>query len=83
MGADYYESREALARNRERGVPDVGIGRDCEIRNAIIDKNARIGHAVKLINARGVATETTESYCIVDGITVVPKSAVIPDGTVI
>jgi glucose-1-phosphate adenylyltransferase len=83
MGADYYESREALARNRERGVPDVGIGRDCEIRNAIIDKNARIGHGVKLINARGVATETTESYCIVDGITVVPKSAVIPDGTVI
>jgi glucose-1-phosphate adenylyltransferase len=83
MGADYYESREALARNRERGVPDVGIGRDCEIRNAIIDKNARIGHGVRLINARGVPEETAESYCVVDGITVVPKSAVIPDGTVI
>ena len=83
MGADYYESREALARNRERGVPDVGIGRDCEIRNAIIDKNARIGHGVRLINARGVPEETAESYCVVDGIIVVPKSAVIPDGTVI
>ena len=83
MGADYYESREAMARNRERGVPDVGIGRDCEIREAIVDKNARIGHGVKLVNARGVADETAESYCIVDGITVVPKDAVIPDGTVI
>jgi glucose-1-phosphate adenylyltransferase len=83
MGADYYESPEALARNRERGVPDVGIGRDCEIRDAIIDKNARIGHGVKLVNARGISAETTETYCIVDGITVVPKSAVIPDGTVI
>jgi glucose-1-phosphate adenylyltransferase len=83
MGADYYESREALARNRDRGIPDVGIGRDCEIRNAIIDKNARIGHGVKLVNARGIEAETAESYAIVDGITVVPKSAVIPDGTVI
>ncbi len=83
MGADFYESREALARNREQGVPDVGIGRDCEIRNAIVDKNARIGHGVKLVNARGVAAESAESTCIVDGITVVPKDAVIPDGTVI
>jgi glucose-1-phosphate adenylyltransferase len=83
MGADYYESREAVARNRERGVPDVGIGRDCEIRNAIVDKNARIGQGVKLVNARGLAAETAENYCIVDGVIVVPKSAVIPDGTVI
>ena len=83
MGADYYESREALARNRDKGVPDVGIGGDSEIRNAIIDKNARIGHGVKLINTKGVAAETAESYSIVDGIIVVPKDAVIPDGTVI
>ncbi len=83
MGADYYESREDVARNRDRGVPDVGVGRDCEIRNAIIDKNARIGHGVKLINRKGTANETAESYVIVDGIIVVPKDAVIPDGTVI
>ncbi len=83
MGADYYESAEDLARNRDKGVPDVGIGRDCEIRNAIIDKNARIGHGVRLVNRNGVAAETAESYAIVDGIIVVPKDAVIPDGTVI
>jgi glucose-1-phosphate adenylyltransferase len=83
MGADYYESHEALAANREAGRPDIGIGRDCEIRNAIIDKNARIGHGVRLVNRNGVESENTDSYSIVDGITVVPKDAVIPDGTVI
>jgi glucose-1-phosphate adenylyltransferase len=83
MGADYYESREDLARNRDKGIPDVGVGRDCEIRNAIVDKNARIGHGVRLVNGNGVAAVTAESYSIVDGIIVVPKDAVIPDGTVI
>src|SRR5665647_432477 len=83
MGADYYESREAIDRNHDNGLPDIGIGRDCEIRNAIVDKNARIGHGVKLVNRNGVAAETAESYSIVDGIIVVPKDAVIPDGTII
>ena len=83
MGADYYESREDQARNRENGVPDVGVGRDCEIRNAIVDKNARIGHGVRLVNRNGAANESAENYVIVDGIIVVPKSAVIPDGTII
>jgi glucose-1-phosphate adenylyltransferase len=83
MGADYFESREDQARNRENGVPDVGIGRDCEIRNAIVDKNARIGHGVRLVNRTGTANESAENYVIVEGIIVVPKSAVIPDGTII
>ncbi len=83
MGADLYESRDDIARNRDRGAPDVGIGRDCEIRNAIVDKNARIGHGARLVNADGVSAATAESYSIVDGIIVVPKGAAIPDGTVI
>jgi glucose-1-phosphate adenylyltransferase len=83
MGADYYESGDGLARNRERGVPDVGIGRDVEIRNAIVDKNARIGHGAKLVNRNGAVAETADNYAIVDGIIVVPKDAVIPDGAVI
>jgi glucose-1-phosphate adenylyltransferase len=83
MGADYYESREDMAGNRDRGVPDIGIGRDCEIRNAIIDKNARIGHGARLINRNGASAENAESYAIVDGIIVVPKDAVIPDGAVV
>lgn len=83
MGADFYESRDDLARNRERGRPDIGIGRDCEIRDAIIDKNARIGHGVRLVNAAGAAAASADDYAIVDGLIVVPKDAVIPDGTVI
>jgi len=83
MGADYFETEADLKKNRETGVPDVGLGRDCEVRNAIIDKNARIGNGVKLVNARNKTSENAESYVIVDGIVVIPKSAVIPDGTVI
>ncbi|MDD8025098.1 MAG: glucose-1-phosphate adenylyltransferase [Acidobacteriota bacterium] len=83
MGADYFESAEEKAGHEAQGVPPIGIGRDSEIRNAIIDKNARIGRGVRLVNARGVRDERTESYCIVDGIIVVPKNAVIPDGTVL
>jgi glucose-1-phosphate adenylyltransferase len=83
MGADYFESREDMARNREKGVPDVGVGRDCEVRNAIIDKNARIGHGVRLVNKSGTAAGSADNYSIVDGIIVVPKDAVIPDGAVI
>ncbi len=83
MGADFYESLDEIERNRDHGVPDVGIGRDCEIRDAIVDKNARIGHGVRLVNSSGVAAETADNHVIVDGIIVVPKDAVIPDGTVI
>lgn len=83
MGADYFESAQDLAAGREAGIPDIGIGRGGEIRNAIIDKNARIGHGVKLVNRNGLRNETAESHVIVDGIIVIPKGAVIPDGTVI
>jgi len=83
MGADYYESREQLERSVARGAPAMGIGRDCEVRAAIIDKNACIGNGVRLINARGVESENAENYAIVDGILVVPKHGIICDGTVI
>jgi glucose-1-phosphate adenylyltransferase len=83
MGSDFYESREDLARNRERGVPDVGIGNDVEIRDAIVDKNARVGPGARLINRNGTKDEAAENYSIVDGIIVVPKGAVIPAGAVI
>lgn len=83
MGADFFESNEEIISNENNGIPRVGIGDNCEIRNAIIDKNARIGHGVKLINSRGVVEEKSENYEIRDGIVVVPKNAIIPDGSVI
>jgi glucose-1-phosphate adenylyltransferase len=83
MGADYFESQEQLQVNRQKGIPDIGIGQDCEIRAAIVDKNSRIGHGVRLINARGIQDENTENYSIVEGILVVPKHGIIHDGSVI
>ncbi|MDH4195953.1 MAG: glucose-1-phosphate adenylyltransferase [Candidatus Aminicenantes bacterium] len=83
MGADFFESAESIARHRAAGVPPVGIGRDSEICTAIIDKNARVGDGVRLVNARGVENEESESWAIVNGIVVVPKDVIIPDGTVV
>lgn len=83
MGADFFESKEEIDSKLEKDIPRVGIGNDCEIKNAIIDKNARIGNGVKLVNARRIDEETQGEYVIRDGIIVVPKNAVIPDGTVI
>ncbi len=83
MGADFFESLENIDCCREQNVPAIGIGEGCEIRDCILDRNARIGNNVKLINSRRVVDETAENYSIVDGIIVIPKNAVIPDNTVI
>lgn len=83
MGADFLESKEELIENELKGIPNVGIGNNCEIENAIIDKNARVGHGVKLLNVRKVQEENGPNYAIRDGIVVIPKNAVIPNGTVI
>ncbi len=83
MGADYYETKEEIMENHKKGIPSIGIGNNCEIRNAIIDKNVRVGHNVKLINTRNVTNEETEKYVIRDGIIVIPKGICIPDGTII
>lgn len=83
MGADYFESAEEIETNRRLGIPNIGIGRGCEIRKAIIDKNARVGENCRLVNARNVQNEETEDYVIRDGIIVVPKHGIIRPGTVI
>jgi len=75
MGADFYEKD-----NPPKGTPKIGVGRDCYIKNAIIDKNARIGDGA-YITPDGKADETvTPLYTVKDGIIVVPKNAVIPAG---
>jgi len=84
MGADFYETPEQKAENRHLGRPDVGIGRGSVVEGAIIDKNARIGEGVTIRpHAPDEGMVETENYVIRDGIVVIPKNAVIPDGTVI
>jgi len=65
------------------GVPPVGIGEGSLIQDAIIDLNARIGRNVRIVNKEGVTEAEGDSWVIRDGIVVVPKNAVIPDGTTI
>lgn len=83
MGSDYFESIDELRNNLDGYYPNIGIGRNTIIRRAIIDKNVRIGKDVKLVNMRGVENEDCPngSYYIREGIIIVPKGALIKDGT--
>jgi glucose-1-phosphate adenylyltransferase len=83
LGADYYESLEQIDRAHAKGLPPVGIGGDSVIEGAIIDKNARVGRGVRILNEAGVHEQDGEGYYIRDGIVIVPKSGVVPDGAVI
>lgn len=67
------------------GIPRIGIGENTIIRRAIIDKNARIGSGVRLLNEQGLEELDAPdgSYYIRDRIIIVPKNAVIKDGTVV
>ena len=65
------------------GEPPVGVGEGCSISNAIIDKNARIGRGVRICNEQGVQEADGDGWAIRDGIVVVEKNGVVPDGTVI
>ncbi len=81
MGNDYFETIEDIYKNKDGII--MGIGNDCYIENAIIDKNARIGSNVTIKGNSNMANCEEENYCIVEGIVVIKKNAVIPSGTVI
>lgn len=85
MGADFYQSIEDMRSEAKAGIPRIGVGENTVIRHAIIDKNTRIGSGVRLINEAGIENADGEggNYFIRDRIIIVPKNAVIPDGTVI
>jgi glucose-1-phosphate adenylyltransferase len=80
LGADFYDADETRA--GDQSVP-LGVGQDAILDRVIVDKNARIGRGVRLVNERGVDHEDGPGWAIRNGIIVVPKDAVIPDGTVV
>ena len=84
MGADWYESAAEVARLRREGEVPIGVGRNCSIQRAILDKNVRIGNNVT-IEAKGDdhpdEDDPQKPYAIKSGIVVVKKGATIPDGT--
>ncbi|MCF7805361.1 MAG: glucose-1-phosphate adenylyltransferase [Candidatus Marinimicrobia bacterium] len=83
MGADFYQTDEEREEDKQNGIIPVGIGPGSKIRNAIIDKNARIGKNVDIGGQDYGEDHDEDNYSIRDGIVVVPKNSVIPDGAVI
>jgi glucose-1-phosphate adenylyltransferase len=83
MGADYYETDADKEENRRLDRPDIGIGPNSVIRAAIIDKNARIGTHVTIRSISDRPEEAHNDWVARDGIVIVPKNAIIPNGTVI
>ncbi|HPK09026.1 MAG TPA: glucose-1-phosphate adenylyltransferase [Saprospiraceae bacterium] len=79
MGNDFYQT---LAEMEQLDTNELlGIGNNCFIQNAIIDKNARIGHNVYIKGDESLPNMETENYCIREGLVVVKKSAHIANGT--
>jgi glucose-1-phosphate adenylyltransferase len=83
LGSDYYESLESIVEHEKAGKPRIGIGSNCRIENAIVDKNARIGNNVVISPAGKPEKVDHPNYYIRDGIVIIPKNGVIPHGMVI
>jgi glucose-1-phosphate adenylyltransferase len=83
LGADLYETLEEIGQAGARGLPPIGVGEGTVVERAILDKNARIGRNVRIVNEAHVQNADGKGYYIRDGIVLVPKGGVVPDGTVI
>jgi len=83
MGSDFYETLTDIAKVQANGIPLLGVGDRCYIKNAILDKNVRIGNDVRINGGHHLDNTDHDLYTIKDGIVVVKKGAVIPNGFVI
>jgi glucose-1-phosphate adenylyltransferase len=83
MGNDYYETIEVMQENVSKGIPKIGIGERCYIKDAIIDKNCRIGDDVRINGGKHLENTDHPLYSVKDGIVVVKKGAILPNGFVI
>ncbi|PHU10628.1 Glucose-1-phosphate adenylyltransferase large subunit, chloroplastic/amyloplastic [Capsicum chinense] len=85
MGADYYQTESEIASLLAEGKVPIGIGENTKIRNCIIDKNAKIGKDVVIMNKDDVqaADRPEEGFYIRSGLTIIAEKATIKDGTVI
>ncbi len=81
MGIDYYQTVDDLAQLPNNEL--LGIGNNCFIKNAILDKNVRIGHNVTIQGDPSLEDMETDQYCIKEGIVIVKKGAFIPNGETI
>lgn len=80
MGNDYYETMDDIQSSQQKGIPKIGIGERCYLRNVIVDKNCRIGNDVRINGGQHLVPVDKPLYTIKDGIVVIKKGAVLPDG---
>jgi len=80
MGCDYYENIDQIQEKNKNGDPILGIGERCIIEDVIIDKNCSIGNDVTIKGGAHLEKVDHPLYTIKDGIVVVKKGAVIPNG---
>ncbi len=80
IGNDFYETIEEIAYNYEKGIPKLGIGDNCSLKNVIVDKDCRIGNNVKITGGNHLPDADHSLFAIKDGIVVIKKGAVIDDG---
>jgi len=83
MGCDYYETIPQMNQKNEKGQPILGIGERCVIEDAIVDKNCSIGNDVQIKGGPHLEKIDHPLYTVKDGIVVIKKGAVIPNGFVI
>jgi glucose-1-phosphate adenylyltransferase len=81
MGCDFYETINEIAYNHEKGIPEAGIGDNCKLNHVIVDKDCRIGNNVVITGGHHLPDSDHSLYAVKDGIVVVKKGAIIPDGT--
>lgn len=80
MGCDFYETINELAYDVEKGIPKAGIGDNCKLNHVIVDKDCRIGNNVTINGGSHLQDSDHSLYAVKDGIVVVKKGAIIPDG---
>ncbi len=80
MGNDYYQNLEEIRTNNLQGIINIGVGERCFINNTIVDKDCRIGSDVRLNGGQHLEDKDTPLYTIKQGIIVVKKGAILPDG---
>ncbi len=83
IGADHVETDEDREKNAAKKIPNFNVGDDCHIEHAILDKDARVGNGVTIAYKGKELRKDGDCYYVRDGIVVIPKGAIVPDGTTI
>jgi glucose-1-phosphate adenylyltransferase len=80
MGSDFYETIHDILEIQDQGIPQLGVGNRCHVQNVILDKNVRMGDDVRIVGGPHLSDEDSTLYTIKEGIVVVKKGAILPNG---